>query len=431
MRYITIAGMMSLGLLAAGCNDDEQVLDPFPEGIESIWAKMFAPYGLYPLFPVRTGVQPGDVAVLCKRPPPIVPDGSDQKTAAVQSSTDSKENSEAKRYEWRFLFSLNGIQQALEEHAKSRMAYLSFQTPSPKTTPEPLGPVVGTAEPYAIGAVGASVGLASFPAVLSYTDRGADVGASLPVGTVAAAAGSSRRAFSSYILEVPTAEFVDLPYALLQITLKRTIENPPAAVQLSLEQLGQALKDNKTCLSESLSVVGSVYYSRNITVSMGDSYANALSARAAYQLPKDSTRKKIYDALGQYTTSENDSKPPNTPIPSSDNSASPGERDRFEKLMLDMNFAYQNAGNNSNLGFAGVRFGFSEAAGKGISMDYKYALPVAFGMRMYKLKFDPTGIKLSEELPLTGSVSHGVNHPVPYSGPGGFGKNRPSLDNKN
>ena len=391
---VGICAALTSALFVAGCNQDDPPLAAFPDGLQVVWGEMFAPYGLYPLFPVRTDVQPGDVLVMCRKAPPL--------EARVATAVDSV-MAPKPEYEWRQLFSLHGIDQALTAQASSRMAYNDFPNPSASA---PLGAASG-AGPFAASRASTRVGFASFPTVLAYTQRRTDLGVGTAVGVTAVGAGASTGSQSTYLLEIPAAEFSAISHSLLQKVLSAAVTTLPAEVNLTLKGVANAFMEN-TCIPGSLSVVGQTFYTRRISVAIGDSYASAISARAAYQLPTDSTRAAIFSALGSYATGASAPAGPAS-------SAFPSESARFAKLMFDIDSAYKTADANSKLGFTGVKAGFAKAGGKGVSMDYTYAVPVAFGVRLYSLELNADGT-LSDRLPLDGSRPWKFGVAVPLEG---------------
>lgn len=389
--------LVAATLITTACNPDDPPLAAFPDGLQAVWGEMFAPYGLYPLFPVRSDVQPGDVVAMCRKAPLL----EARVAAAVASSSVAGDELVAKPdYEWRQLFSLPGVHEALALQASSRMAYHAFPNPSAST---PLGAASGVG-PYNAGVAPVRVGFASFPTVLAYSQHRKDLGVGTAVGVAAVGAGASKTSQGTYLLEIPAAEYVALSHSQLQKVLSAAAITPTKEVTVTLAGLRRAFNE-RTCIPGSLSVVGEAFYARRISVSVGDSYASAISARAAYQLPIDSTRAQIFKALGSYATGAS--------APAGAASAAfPIETTQFAKLIIDIDAAYQAADTNSKLGFTGVKAGVSRSGGKGVSMDYTYTVPVAFGVRLYSLQLENDGT-LSDQLSLDGSRPwKGVSTPL-------------------
>jgi len=203
------------------------------------------------------------------------------------------------------------------------------------------------------------------------------------------------------------AEFTAVTHSQLQKVLTAAAPAMPAEIKLTLKGVATAFATG-TCIRGSLSVVGQAFYARKIGVAVGDSYASAISARAAYQLPADSTRAEIFKALGSYATGASAPAGPAS-------SALPTESARLAKLMLDIDSVYKAADANSKMGFTGVKAGFAKAGGKGVSMDYTYAVPVAFGVRLYALDLTADGA-LSDNLSLDGSRPWKIGGAVPLEG---------------
>ena len=381
MRHFCASSFPILVLAALGGCKQDPVDIPNVDGVHGIWRKMFAPYGVYPLFPVRTNVQPGDVALLCKKH--LSKDVTPAVAAGAATSID-----EPTELEWVKLFSLIGTDKLLEDYAKTRMAYNSYSVTAVPPASSPMGPASaasGAGSPYRTQEVGSSVGFASFPSVLSYTQKRSDFGVGTVLGVAAIGAGTSNASQGYYTLEIPSAEFVELPFDALIIAAQRTL----AAVKDGKSEYGQAVKLigeamlGSNCVADSLSVVGTTFYTRHLTVSMGSSYADAISARVAYQLPTDSTRDAVYRAIGSYATGASaPAAPGSSPLPANDSA-------RFAQMMIDLDKVYKTADDNSKLGFTGVKVGFAKGGGSGVSMDYTYEKPVAFGLRLYSIRFDP------------------------------------------
>lgn len=344
---------------------------PDVDGIHGVWRAMFRPYGVYPLYPVRTAVQPGDVYVLCTRATSASADASSS-TAVVQSDAPAAQ-------EWVRLFSLSYIDREFEKYAKTRMAYGSVVVATAAAS-APLGPA-SSASPYLTNQIGSSIGFASFPSVLSYTQNRTDFGVGTVAGVAAIGAGWSSASQSAYVLEIPSAEYAELPLDSLSGALRDTaakLATDSTSVLHDLLKQTKLALDSKRCVPESLSVVGTVYYTRHMTVSLGDSYANALSARVAYELPGDSTRKAVFDAIGSYAAGASaPAAAASTSFPSSDQ--------RIAKLIIDIDKIYKAADDNSKVGFTGVKVGYARGKGNSVSMDYAYSVPVAFGMKLFSI----------------------------------------------
>lgn len=389
MKHFTPHVFAASMALVAGCKEDAAPI-PYTEGLQGVWGEIFAPYGLYPLFPVRTKVQPGDIFVLCKR--------ATSGLSGVRSAEPSDSTPPTlPGYEWVDVGWLEGVQAAMKEYATSRMAYHSFVNGAATSASAPMTPASGSA-PYAVGAEGTTIGFASFPSVLSYSKKRSDFGVGTVAGVAAIGAGSSTASEGFYMLEVPSAEFAHMPHSSLQSALAVTAANLPPRTKASLASAVASFTSER-CLTGSLAVVGDVYYTRHLSVTMADSYAAAISARAAYQLPSDSTRAAVSQAIGAYAYGASAPAGPAS-------SAFPSENARFAQLMIDIDRIYRAADDNSRPGFTGVKVGFARSGGKGISMDYQYAQPVAFGVRLFPITLTMTGtdVALDPSLPIGGSL---------------------------
>ena len=375
----TVNSLLALGVCLglASCRNEAPSI-PYGADLPSVWGKMLAPYGIYPLFPVRTNVQPGDIYILCNRPnPPLV--AAAASTSALAASANGKG-------EWVHLFSLKDVGAAMEAYSKTRMAYQAFSVAAIPSASAPMSPASG-ALPYSIGSTGSTIGFASFPSVMSYTQNRSDFGVGTVVGVAAIGAGTSSASQGFYTLEIPSAEYAYLPHDALQAALAATAENPSISLRRLLLSIKAALASND-CVDGSLSVVGAVYYTRRITASMGDSQAAALSARAAYELPTGSTRDAVFKAIGSYAAGASAPAAPTS-------SALPSESARLAQLMIDIDKLYKSADDNSKLGFTGVKVGFAKSGGKGISMDYTYSVPVAFGMKLFAIGLTASGDEIT------------------------------------
>jgi hypothetical protein len=411
MKNMTRSVFAAAGLvLLTGCEDDNKI--PYLDNMEEVWAEMFAPYGLFPLFPVRTDFQPGDVVISCKKRSPIAASSA----SAASNAASGPAASVVRKSEWIRLFSLHKVGPALLEYQQSRLNYHSFATPSGASASAPLGAASGV-KPFSPATNPQRVGFASFPSILSYNQKRSDVGVGGAVGVVAVGAGRSSASQGFYTLEIPSAEYVGAPHSVLQHALLETapLKQHEAATLISTARAIEA----KNCDGESLSVVGDVYYTRKLTVSMGDSYAAAGSARAAYQLPVDSTRNAVYKAIGSYATGASaPAAPSSSPLPQ--------QQADLAKLLIDIDAIYKNADSNSKLDFPGLKVGFAKSGGKGISLDYEFAVPVAFGVRLFPLKLakNDEDVVLNPILPVISSLDiKDLDNTMPLGGtvPGSAG----------
>lgn len=400
LRRIWPAPCLLVLVLLAGCKQDSPDI-PNVDGVKGVWASMFKPYGVYPLFPVRTNVQPGDVAILCKKH--SATDSSPALAASGPQSPDGPTETE-----WVKLFSLVDADKLLAEYAATRMAYNTFAVTTSPAASAPMGPASGSGSPYAVSQVASTIGFASFPSVLSYTQRRSDFGVGTVAGVAALGGGVSAASQGYYTLEIPSVEYAELPFYELTVAVNRTVEaiKGNSAYADVIKSIGAAVL-SEDCVNNSLSVVGTTFYTRHITVSMGNSSADALSARVAYQLPSDSTRDAVFKAIGSYATGA--SAPVaagSSPLPASDPA-------RTAQLMIDLDKVYKAADDNSKLGFTGVKVAFAKGSGSGVSMDYTYAVPVAFGIRLYPLRMDSGASSL--QVVLGGSrLSNGTNYAGTY-----------------
>lgn len=299
-------------------------------------------------------------------------------------------------YEWQHLFSLSGVSAAMTEFSGTRMQYTRERETDGLGQTNPA--------PYALGDKDDAVGIAGFPTIFSYQGTAGDFGFGGAAGATAVVGiGSSSQTMGTYFLEIPKAEYATLPF----FDLQRLTNDTSAKQQTLISNLNTIIssshdqQSNAPCLRDSLSVVGSAFYTRQLTVTMADSYANALAARASFRIPEDSSRQAVINAVGKYVLGDPDAQlgtsiqKENEVDPSAD-SNSTGLASKNTPSLTKMTRAeiaaeiqpvlediYERATRNSKPGVTGFTAGYSKTAGEGISLDYKYPMPVAFGVRLY------------------------------------------------
>lgn len=411
MRFKSIPIAATVMVLLAACSSNPLV-EP-PGDMTKTWGRIMAPYGLYPFFPVRSGVQPGDVMISCKE---IDIWREDMGQAEVS----------ANRYSWRYLFSLDGAAAELANYGKSRMQY-TYTRKLAKGEESEVGKE-GTSglNPYAAGEAVSPIGTAGFPAILTTRITASELGAAMPAGSTAAiGAGFSRKASGTYLLQIPDARYAVLPlFSIAKVAGE--------ASRLQSYEVGavESLMGGKdpVCDRKTLAVVGAAYYAREIIVTLVNSYASAAQLKAAFRVPEDSARQKVIDELGTLIIGtqmdgqqggdigdQNDSGETNTDALQEGGTTTkktgttaappnPALLQDYVKLLLEDSTT--RADEVSRPGFPGFQAKTAQAGSNSITMNYEYDVPVAFGAILYALEIDKTEVEdqVEFDLKVTGAI---------------------------
>ncbi|WP_155638553.1 hypothetical protein [Burkholderia cepacia] len=347
--------------LLAGCSTQP----PEQTDLAKAWSQKLAPYDLVTIFPPRTGIEPGDLYVICANP---TDDAKVAKFAPI------------------FVTPLDGFQERLGKFFTSRLelpANASFNKSAQ------IFDIPDDAKGVRSPSKWTRLGLASFPEIFQIEGSTTTAGASAPTGFAIFGLGGQRRSLQTYVLSMPAAEWAGLPWLEAQEQAATSIKKLTPFERASIASLHQSLRkkyENNACGSVRLAYVQEVLYARHMTLSFGTNRSAAINAQARLYINPNQARYNVLQAASQPAASA----PAPASVPSDAKQA---------QAVNEMNAAQAGASAANNLGVPGGSVSSAYVSDDGMAFDYSFVRPVAVGAKVIDLRVETNDFVIAWDSP--------------------------------
>ena len=380
------ATLASCALLGCGCASR---LDE-PGALVNAWAERFREFQIFPVFPPREDMQVGDIYLTCDFPEGPVKRGADGGQTRVPVSQLVATTPAIRPYLAAYYRSRVFLPEALTEKDAAQAAAADG-----KLAKMPRREMfAGKSETNRLRNV-------SMPELFSVTASGVDAGALLPTGILLGGLEVGAKDVTSVTISIPSSGSYGLPGNRLQELLAYVPINGPTRM---LEEYS-----TKECHPHRAKfiVVSEIYAAHAINVHMNFTNEAAARVKAAINLPSDSARKAIYDALSKHfvpgggdgkgadgkegsaaeSEKKSDAAPGGTAKPKAKDAAGKTDQERSTEFVNALKDLASALDQRQSIEFPGVRVSAYTGSNSGISLERKFANPVVIGYRGYSVTF--------------------------------------------
>lgn len=367
------------------------------------WGKRLYPTtNMDAVYPPRGGIFPGDVVALCSGPvenPAVPQQPSKEKPQAISSAEGAAGG--RLRFDPVIMGRFSTFNEFIYEDLRDR-PHFKQSAPSPNNRMS-----------ISFGSREIALPTVAFPTSSFVSQSNIDVGLAGTVDAVKGGVGASRSNTAYYILSIPNAGLLALPYPLARAAISQSLAKDPQNAKM-IEDSFKALKGQDWNCELGLFAVWKVYYAREMVYSYGETLAQAFSAQAQVFLPEgtrsSATNEQIKSAVPKPATADG-KQVPNTTTPD----------DPMAGIVTAVSTSRSASANaamsSSDLGVQGGRATVSNAYDQGVAFRYKYEEPLAIAVSYIKLNVEKNDrIGSLEITPPTGNSTSTLKHEMDVNG---------------